>query len=96
MVIFELLQISAQYEEERLQQQQAEKEMRLKQFQEEVKRRVTLIEQLKRQQMLEKSYKAVSNKAFSRWKSLLLPGPNILYLNLRIRCSALFGYGRAV
>jgi hypothetical protein len=39
---------------------QQEKEARLKQFQEDVKRRVLAIDRLKRQQQLDRSQKAVS------------------------------------
>ena len=43
-----------------MQRTQAEKEERLRQFQEGVKKRVLALEKVKRQQLLEKSYRAVS------------------------------------
>ena len=52
-------QHSARAEESRLQQERADKEMRLRQFQEDVKKRVSELARLKRQHELEKSYKAV-------------------------------------
>ena len=54
------LQHSAKAEEYRIQKEREEKEARLKQFQEDVKKRVAELAKLKRKQELEKSYKAVS------------------------------------
>ena len=54
-----ILQISAQHEENRNRQHQQMKEQRLKEFQDGVRERVRLIDKAKKQNQLEKSYKAV-------------------------------------
>ncbi|XP_033109972.1 coiled-coil domain-containing protein 15-like [Anneissia japonica] len=50
---------SAEIEEQRIHRKQAEKEARLLQFQAEVRKRVQRLQRIKKQQQLEKSYKAV-------------------------------------
>ncbi|XP_070551334.1 trichohyalin-like [Ptychodera flava] len=50
---------AAQIEEERIQRAQAEKEAKLRKFQQEVRKRVTKLQKIKQQQQLENSFRAV-------------------------------------
>ena len=60
------IQVSAQAEEARLAQHQQEKAAKLQHFQDEVRRRVKHLQNLKQQQQLHKSYKAVSSHCLSQ------------------------------
>ncbi|XP_064651707.1 coiled-coil domain-containing protein 15-like [Lineus longissimus] len=86
--------VSAQYEEQRLKKQHQEKNDRLQRFQDQVKFRVKILEQVKKRQQLEKSYRAVelernivqqsafaAEKATSRRDrcSILNQGPMIIH-----------------
>ena len=72
IIISLLLQESASREEARLQELQAQKTARLQNFQDEVRQRVQAMNRIKRQQQLDKSFKAVSNhKYFMLFTTLL-------------------------
>ena len=60
----DFLQHSAEAEESRIQRELEEKAVRLRRFQEDVKKRVVELARVKRQQELQKSYKAVSSSLF--------------------------------
>ena len=54
-----MIQVSAQFEENRIRNIQHEKDEKLKRFQDEVRLRVQALQKAKAQQQLQKSYKAV-------------------------------------
>lgn len=72
IIIKLLLQESASREEARLQELQAQKTARLQNFQDEVRQRVQAMNKLKRQQQLDKSFKAVSDRKCFVLSSILL------------------------
>ena len=55
-----ILQLSAEKEEQRISQAQAEKQARLERFRRDVKQRVRQLQQIKRQENLQESFHAVS------------------------------------
>ena len=64
-MFFHFVKSSAQHEEIKIQRIQRQKEARLKQFQEDVKRRVLAIDKAKRRQQLDRSQRAVSQMSLA-------------------------------